>query len=453
MSRVDLATAQLHGSLSDPVLRSIGFLNEIMSRHPDAISLAPGAPYLVHLDNADLGRYLTLGVEHLGKERGLDPTRARRLLVDYGPSRGLINDLVATSVRADLDVDVPADSIVITVGAQEGMLLALRAVMRADKDLLGVVTPCFPGILGAARLLDITVVTFPDHEFDGSVAPGGTTRGPNVDGIRAACQAARSEGRRLRALYLAPDYANPSGTRMSLVARQELLSLARDEDFLLFEDNAYGFTAPPGAELPALCALDPDSVVLIGTFSKVCLPGARVGYVVADQSLRADGAPAGRLADALATLKSMVTVNTSPICQAIVAGLLLDNNGSLAQLGAAQSAHYRANLAMLLAELDAQVDPSIGVSWNRPDGGFFVMMQLPVRADAALLDWCAQRYGVLWTPMDDFFPGGGGEYRIRLSCSYLPPERVAEGVGRLAAFVRDCAGAVPRSHTPPRSRI
>ncbi len=425
----------LHPSLSDPVLSSVGFLNEVMAQYPEAISFAPGAPYLRHLDTIELDAYVRRGADYLGRERGLDVAGTRRLMMEYGPSRGLINGLIAKGLASDFDVQVDARAVVVTVGAQEALLLALRALTGPDRDVLGVVTPTFPGILGAARLLDVDVHCLRDrgdillHDGAGALA------GPDIDEARAAC-AARP---RMRTLYVAPDYANPSGGRMSLDARHALLELADAEDLVLIEDNAYGFTAGDGDELPPLWALRPDRVVLVGTFSKICLPGARVGFAVAQQPLHDHVDPNAVLADALAAAKTMVTVNTAPLCQALVAGLLLEAGGSLRAVGVMHAEHYRANLARLVEELDTQLAPRLpagaGVTWNRPAGGFFVLMELPVLVDLPQLDRCAREHGVIWTPMAEFYPGGGGERRLRLSCSYLTPEQLTEGVRRLTDFV------------------
>jgi (S)-3,5-dihydroxyphenylglycine transaminase len=184
-------------------------------------------------------------------------------------------------------------------------------------------------------------------------------------------------------------------------------------------------------------------VVEIGTFAKLCLPGARVGYAVADQIVHAADGTRRRLADDLSALKTMVTVNTAPVTQAIIGGLLIEHGGSFAALAARRGRRYRSSLTHLLDALDRHVGtgphaPS-GVTWNRPDGGFFVRMHLPRIVDGALLDTCARRYGVLWTPMAQFYPDGGGERELRLSCSYLGPDDIDEGIRRLAAFLREYA--------------
>jgi (S)-3,5-dihydroxyphenylglycine transaminase len=432
---LELNRAELHRSVADPVLGSVSFLNEVMSRYPDAISFAPGAPNLVHLGDFDISRLTERYVAHLEADRGLSDAQARRLLYEYGPSRGLINDLVARALRADHGIDVPDDAVVITVGAQEAMLLTLRALFSSPADLLGVVTPSFPGITGAARLLDIGIVPIRED-----------ADGLDIGALLERCRSVRSGGQRIRALYVAPDFANPSGTLLSLDRRRALLDVAEHEDLLLLEDNVYGFTALPGNRLPTLKALDRgDRVVYLGSFAKICLPGARVGFAVADQRVRDADGTSRILADELAALKTMTTVNTSPLCQAVIGGMLLEHGGSLSLLGEVKASVYQRNLSSLLDALDRRLAgpgaaPGSLVTWNRPGGGFFVRLKLTVPADEKLLDISASEFGVLWTPMAPFHLDGSGREEIRLSCSYLDPEQIEEGVVRLAAFIRSLAG-------------
>ncbi|MFD5463753.1 PLP-dependent aminotransferase family protein [Kitasatospora sp. NPDC127059] len=425
---VRLAAAELHASLREPVLGSIGFLNEVMSRYPDAISFAPGAPHPELLRDLAPERYVERFLAHLVRDRGHSPERARRLLYEYGPSRGLVNGIVADALRRDQGIDAAEAAVVVTVGAQEAMFLVLRALFAGPADLLAVANPCFVGITGAARLLGVDLVPVDE-----------TPLGIDLDALAAECRAARRAGRRIRACYVAPDFSNPGGSRMPLPVRHRLLELADREDFLVLEDNAYGFTAAPGAELPPLKALDRDRrVVHIGTFAKVCFPGARVGYVVADQPVADADGSRSLLADELAAAKSMVTVNTSPVCQAIIGGMLLEHGGSLVELSRHKAALYQRNLTHLAEALDRHLAGPLpaGISWTRPEGGFFLRMTLPVPADTALLEVSAADYGVLWTPMAQFHLRGGGDRQLRLSCSYLDPGQIETGVQRLAEFLR-----------------
>ncbi|MFI2312242.1 GntR family transcriptional regulator [Streptomyces sp. CB00072] len=436
-----LHPSSLHRSLREPVLGSIGFLNEVMSRYPEAVSFAPGAPHPDTLGDADIQRHLDRFADHLVRG-GRTPEQARRLLVEYGPSRGIINDLVGAALRRDYGIDADPRAVVVTVGAQEAMLLVLRALFGTAEEALAVANPCFVGIVGAARLLGVEVVPVDESEY-----------GIDLDGLEDTCATARAEGRPVRALYVAPDFSNPGGARLSLRCRHRLLDLAHREDFLIIEDNAYGFTATSGSELPPLKALDTRRrVIHIGTFAKIAFPGARVGYVIADQEVAssASGGVSGFLADELAALKSVVTVNTSPLCQAVIGGMLLEHGGSVLELSRRKSALYQRNLTCLVDALDRHIDADLlpDVHWNRPRGGFFVRMRLPVPADVALLETSAETYGVLWTPMEQFYLDGTGDHQLRLSCSYLDPGQIEEGVRRLALFLEREVGTVPS----PRGR-
>ena len=222
---------------------------------------------------------------------------------------------------------------------------------------------------------------------------------------------------------------------MDLSTREALLALAERENLLVLEDSTYAFTAEEEQAVPSLKKLDQSrSVIYIGTFSKVCMPGTRVGFVVADQLLL-DTDKRRLLADELAALKTMVTINTSPICQAVIGGMLLAHDGSLTQLAKEKAAVYRKNLRLLLEALPHHVHLVESVSWNTPAGGFFVRMRLPVVVDDALLELSAREFGVLWTPMAHFQLGDTVSHELRLSCSYLSPEQIEEGARRLGAFV------------------
>lgn len=426
-----LEQTRLHASLRDPVLSSMNLLNEITSLFPDAISFGPGAPYEGFFDGVDVGGYVDRYLEHLDRQAGLSPVQARRMLFQYGPARGQITDLVCTMLRKDHRIDVPAESVVITAGCQEAIFITLRTLFRERSDTLLVMDPCYSGIVGAARLLDIDVVPISTHDT-----------GTGWDGLRRVCDRLRRSSRNPAALYLIPDFANPSGSTIDFTARLRLLDLADELDLLILEDNPYGFAADPAAALPSLKSLDHRARVLhVGTFAKIFLPGVRIGYVVADQPVCVQGQPGHYLAQELATVKSMITVNTASVSQAVVAGILLENDCSLRLLTERKAAFYRANLAKLLDCLDREVKSPAGVariSWNQPGGGFFVVLRLPFPANDELLELSAREYGVLWVPMSHFYLQGGFN-EIRLSCSNLTEEQIDEGVGRLADFLADQA--------------
>jgi (S)-3,5-dihydroxyphenylglycine transaminase len=439
----DLGIGQLHGALQDPALTSMNFLNEIAGQFPDAISFAAGRPYEGFFDVDLLHRYLGLFRDHLAEELGYDDARVTRTLLQYGPTKGVINDLVARHLRVDEGMDVDPGAIVVTVGCQEAMVLVLRALRAGPADVLLAVAPTYVGLSGAARLVDMPV----------RPVAGGAS-GLDLDDLVAQITKARQDGLCPRALYVMPDFANPSGVSLDAGTRLRLLDIAEREDILLLEDNPYGLYHGDHDRVPALKALDTGRrVVYLGTFAKTVLPGARVGYVVADQRVAGRRGDVTLLADELSKIKSMLTVNTSPIAQAVVAGKLLDHGYSLAEANKNERLLYAENLRRVVDGLSARFPGRLGngvqVKWNLPSGGFFVVVTVPFPADDALLDLSAREYGVLWTPMGYFYAGDGGANQLRLSCSQLTTAQIDDGLDRLAALIADRTAPSGREQDGP----
>jgi (S)-3,5-dihydroxyphenylglycine transaminase len=415
---VTLNKRDLHVSVSDPVATSMNFLNEVAGRYPQAISLAAGRPYEGFYETADVSRYIELYVKHL-EHKGID---ARRALMQYGRTNGQIHDLIARLLATDEGIEVPPEAIAVTAGCQEAMVITLRGLCAGPDDVLLALSPCYVGITGAARLLDIEVVPVPEHE------------GPQ--GVARAAAAVRARGRNPRALYLVPDFSNPSGDCLDLTTRHELLDVAEQSDLLILEDDPYGLFGLDDRPRPRLKALDTNRrVIYLGSFAKSCFPGARVGFFVADQAVVDESGRQTLLADELSNIKSMLTVNTSPVSQAVVGGLLLESGCSLKVANRDKIAFYRHNLRGLLDSLERHMPP--GITWNTPAGGFFAVVQTPIVADESLLEVSAADYGVLWTPMSFFYTDGAGDHSLRLACSYLDPETIDSGVQRLARLLSD----------------
>lgn len=420
----------LHGSLSDPSLDSMTFLNEVAQRYPDAVSFAAGRPHEDLFAVEDLHRHLRVFCDYRATQ-GWSPEQVRRVLFQYGRTKGIIHDLIALNLDADEGIHADPESIVVTVGCQEAMFLALRALRRDDRDAVLAVSPTYVGLTGAAQLADMPVVP---------VEAG--SEGVSLDAIVRATHQARAEGLRPRACYLIPDFANPLGVRLGLKDRHRLLELAAELDLLILEDNPYGMFPADEDRLPTLKALDSDaSVVYLGSFAKTALPGARIGYAVADQRVTdADGRDRGDLAEQMAKLKSMLTVNTSPLAQAVVGGKLIENEFRLFQATAAPRAVYRDNRQLLLDGLAERFPPGSAVTWNTPAGGFFLVLTVPFTTGDDVLEHSARHHGVLWTPMHHFYTGDQPTRQIRLSYSQVRPEEVRIGLDRLAALIAELTG-------------
>ncbi len=426
----DLSEATLHASLSNPALESMNFLNEIGMRYPDAISFASGRPYEEFFDVGLIHSYLDTYCAHLIRERGWSAGQVRRLLFQYGRTKGIIGDLIARHLELDERITADPESIVVTVGCQEAMFCVLRALRRDGQDVVLAVDPCYVGLTGAALLADMPV--WP-------VRSGAS--GIDLDDLSAQAGRARAAGLRPRGCYVIPDFSNPEGVSLSVPHRRRLLDTAAREGLLLLEDNPYGLFHD-GTALPTLKALDTGRrVIYLGSFAKTGFPGARVGYVIADQRVAGRRGEVCLLADHVAKIKSMVSVNTSPVAQALVGGKLLEHGCCLTAANARETQVYQRNLRQVLDGLAARFGGA-GFSWNRPHGGFFIVLTVPFTADDAMCEYAAREHGVVWTPMSHFYTKGGLS-QLRLAFSQLTPGQIETGLDRLAAFVRDI-----RSHRP-----
>jgi (S)-3,5-dihydroxyphenylglycine transaminase len=429
-SGVSFELAELHGAIGDPQMDSMRLLSETAMRFPAALSFSSGAPYDGTHDPATIPRYFDRYLAYL-REQGLPEQRIRRLLFQYGPVNGFIREEVARNLRQDENIEVPVDAIMITHGCQEAMLVALRGLITGPQDVLLTVSPAYVGILGAARMLDVPLV--------------GVTEGPDgldPDALSAAVANVRAEGRRPVAVYLIPDFSNPSGTVVPLPARHRLLDVAEREQLLVLEDNPYGLFAREDERLPTMKSLDRSrSVLYLGSFAKSAFPGARVGYLAADQPVSGPDGVTRTLAEELSRAKSMFTVGTSSLSQAVVGGMLVEHGFDLRAATRDLAAVYAERLETTLASLAEHFPPERraqhGVRWNTPRGGFFLTLEVPFVADIPAMERCARDYGVSWAPMSMFHVGGGGDRAMRLGFSNLAPADIREGIARLARFVMD----------------
>ena len=413
-----------------PFLSSVRRLNEIMLRYPDAISLAPGAPsrdlQVDPVGYEEVERYFSY---RNSENQGSEDSR-HALLYNYGPSIGIINDLIGLSIEDEFGFQAAAENVVVTSGIQEGLVSVLATLFRGSADTLALTMPCYVGVMGAAHILGVRIGAIQDH----AGSPGAA--------LSAMCENFKGSQRRVRAMYVAPDFANPTGALLTERERIELVEVARAKDVYLLEDTTYRFTAGESERLPTLGAIDDSGhVVTFGTFSKICWPGLRVGFVVAGQDATKSHR-SRQLASSIALVKGAITIDTPPLCQAIVGGLLLKHGLSLFALGGRWRQIYQDRMSCILDAIEEQAGrdrwADWGIRWNRPTGGFFVRMTVPFEASLDALEESAEEFGVLWTPLNDFFlDGEGGQNEVRLSCSYLESAEIWEGIRRLGAFIRE----------------
>jgi 2-aminoadipate transaminase len=219
--------------------------------------------------------------------------------------------------------------------------------------------------------------------------------------------------------YAIPTFQNPTGSTMPAGRRQALADLARERHLLLVEDDPYSAFRYDGDDLPSLRRYDPSAVYL-GTFSKTVAPGLRVGWMNAPRPLF----------DRFFEVKEVMNISNDRMMARTVYHTV---DGFLDEHVAMARAAYRSRRDALLAAMTEYLPAE--ARWHRPEGGFFVWIELPEEVDADALLPAAADAGVIYLPGSWFFPGRTRRNALRLSFSAVSEERMAEGVRRLGGVL------------------
>jgi DNA-binding transcriptional MocR family regulator len=229
--------------------------------------------------------------------------------------------------------------------------------------------------------------------------------------------------------HIIPNFQNPAGYTLSAEKRTRLLELARDHGFTIFEDDPYVALRFEGEPLPTMVSIDPDRVVYASSFSKTVCPGIRVGYLVGPEDLIAR----------IAKLATSTYISPNMVSQAIVNEFCVSGALERSIETVKAALHERASTLCEALERDWP-----DARFVKPDGGYFLWVDLPEDTDvAALFDAAAER-GVQFVKGSDFVLEGG-ENSLRLAYSGVTPEQIEEGVKLLAdayGEVGATAGAV-----------
>jgi len=327
-----------------------------------------------------------------------------RTILSYGPGGGYGP---LREALAELH-GVEANRIVVTSGSLQGFAFLAERLVHSGTRVL-VESPTYDRPLKILARLGAEIVTVPMDE-DGLV-PDELPEGD------------------FAFLYTIPTFQNPSGRTLSLERRRRLAEIARERGLLVLEDDPYGLVRYDGEPLPSVFKLaGGEGVAYCSSFSKTVAPGVRVGWYVLPAELAAE-------IEALA-----VSTYISPpyLSQATVLEFLRRGNFE-SNLERVNGLLRERRDAMLEALARVMPDDAI---WTRPEGGYFVWLELPSGPPAAELLAEAEQAAVTFVKGSDFFPGGrGGERALRLAFSFVSPEEIAEGVSVLGSLVRAAAAA------------
>jgi 2-aminoadipate transaminase len=390
-------------------------MGTMLAHGKDIISFAPGYPAA---DTFPWDELQEIARELLS---GADGS-----VLQYGPTRGYrpLLDTIA-GVMAARGVATAPERLLVTTGSQQGLDLVARVLLDPG-DVVLVELPTYTGAITAFRNVQAQMVGVP-QEPDGIDLAA-------LDEIHARLT---REGRRVRLLYVVPNFQNPTGLLIGLDKRRRLLDWAARRNLLLLEDDPYRdlyFTdSASEADVRSIRADDAEGrVVYLSSFSKTLAPGFRVAWIEAP-------AP---LAVKLEIAKQAGDLCTGALDQRVVFEAC--RRGILARQLPLLRAHYQQKRDVMVEALRDRF--AADVSWLDPRGGFFLWATLPPAIDADAMIPRAVEHGVIYVAGEAFFVEPGGTRFIRLSFSAPSPERIREGVRRLAA-------AVSEELSDPRRRV
>jgi 2-aminoadipate transaminase len=387
--------------LEESAIRRMG---TVVARQTDLVSFAPGYPDATLFPWAELR---AMAAELLD---GCDGSA-----LQYGPTRGypplleaILHVLSRRGIRATL-----AD-LLITSGSQQGIDLTARLLVDPG-DVVLVELPTFTGAIAAFRNAGADLVGVPQGDD-----------GIDLDALDEAWVRQTQAGKRTKLLYIIPNFQNPTGGLLGLRARARLLEWADRRDVLILEDDPYGSLFFEGAASeadtrPIRADDEAGRVIYLSSFSKTLAPGFRVGWMVAPPVL----------ADRFETAKQSADLTSGILDQRMAHEAL--RRGLVDRLAPALRARYRLKRDVMEAAIRREAGDRL--RWRSPKGGFFVWATLPEGCTDTDLLARALDHGVVFVAGSAFYVDGGGHDTIRLSFSEPSPERIEEGIRRLAPLL------------------
>ncbi len=370
-----------------------------VASRPEVVSLAGGMPFVSALPLDTLADTAA----RLVRDRGAE-------VLQYGSGQGdvtLRGQIL--DVMSEVGISAHPDDVIVTTGSQMALDLVTR-VFCDPGDVVFVEAPSYVGALGVFRSYECDIVHVP-MDADGLIP----------EALAEAITQARADGKKPKMLYTIPNFHNPAGVTQTTDRRERILQIAAGEGLLILEDDPYGLLGFDGTVPRAIRADDDQQVVYLGSFSKTIASGLRVGWAVAPHGVRE---------------KLVLAAESAVLCPSNYAQLTVSEYLATQPWREQVKVFRELYLERRDALLDSmeQLMPP-GTTWTHPAGGFYSWVTLPEGLDSKAMLPRAIAALVAYVPGTGFFVDGQGHESLRLSYCYPDPDRIREGVRRLAGVV------------------
>jgi len=301
-------------------------------------------------------------------------------------------------------------------GVEVDQVLVTNGSMQADAFLFQLLVGPGDPVVVESPTYDRTLLNLRNRGADVRMVPLET------DGIdTGALESLLSEGVQPKLAHVIPNFQNPAGYTLSADKRAKLLALASEHDFTIFEDDPYISIRFEGEGLPTMLSQDDaGKVVYASSFSKTVCPGIRVGYLVGPQAV-------------IKQIQGIATntyISPNMVAQSIVNQFC--RSGRIDSAIATVKEALRARRDAVITALERELPEA---TFARPEGGYFMWVELPEAVDVAELAKAAKERDVVFVKGTDFLLEGGRN-TLRLAYSGVTPEQIDEGITRLADAMR-----------------
>ena len=320
-----------------------------------------------------------------------------------------LRKIIRDRLKQKFDLNYDLNEIIITNGSQQGLDMSAMLFLNPD-DIVLFETPAYLGAVNALRVYQASMVSVPSDK----------------DGIDLLELSNRLEeyGKRVKMVYVSPDYQNPTGKSWSIDRRKKFMDIMSEFQIPVFEDAAYSelsFDESPGK--PLAYYDNSGQVVYIGTFSKVFCPGLRIAWLCAKKEI----------IEKYLLLKNTADLSSCTLAQYLMADYMVNND--IEDHIKTISSLYKHRRDIMVEQL-MESFPAAEVKFEVPDGGLYLWLELPENMDSEILLPMSLQKNVSFMEGAAFYPDRNKKNELRLNYSNMKDTDTQRGIKILAQIIK-----------------